>query len=144
MNWLKNKIRNWLFKDEIEKINKTISTTNEILLKIDKITEYVDKSSQKYNNAILLSKKQEELLDECRKTMNSICDIGTDIGFHSDDHSWAVVCIHGKIDYVKFVPMTKKDTMEISRFLKRFEYSNMMIDSPFGYREMIEDMILKS
>jgi len=75
--------------------------------------------------------------------MNSVCDIGTDIGFYSNDHSWAVICIHGKIDYVKFVPMKQSDIREISRFLKRFEWSNRVTDSPFGFKEMIENRIIK-
>lgn len=83
------------------------------------------------------------LLNDCRKTMNSICDVGTDIGFHSTDHSWAVVCIHGKIDYVKFVSLTGQDTNEILRFLKMFEWSDRCTDSPLGFKRMIEDRIVR-
>lgn len=27
--------------------------------------------------------------------MNSMIDVGTDVGFYSDDHSWAVICTKG-------------------------------------------------
>ena len=33
--------------------------------------------------------------------------------------------------------------MEIVRFLKQFQYSNKVIDSPFGFKEMVENYILK-
>ena len=68
---------------------------------------------------------------------------GVDVGFHSDDHSWAVICIAGRPEYVKFLPLKHKDTMEIVRFLKQFQYSNKVIDSPFGFKEMVENYILK-
>lgn len=95
------------------------------------------------NDAKEKQKESYELLNDCRKTMNSVCDIGTDICFHGNDHSWAVICIHGKTDYVKFVPMKQSDVREISRFLKRFEWSNRVTGSPFRLKEMIEDRIVK-
>jgi hypothetical protein len=75
--------------------------------------------------------------------MNSICDVGTDIGLYSDDHSWAVICIHGKVDYVRFIDMRREDVMTITKFLKNFEYSNRVTDSPLNYKVMLEDMIIK-
>ena len=30
-------------------------------------------------------------LDECRKLLNQICDVGVDVGFRGEEHSWAVV-----------------------------------------------------
>lgn len=84
--------------------------------------------------------KENQKLQHQVNILNSVCDIGVDVGLHSKEHSWAVICIHGQMDYVKFVQMTGKDIREIASFLKRFTYSNRCIDSPFKY---INDMILK-
>lgn len=61
--------------------------------------------------------------------MNSMIDVGTDIGFYSDDHSWAVVCIKGHPEYVKFIPLSHRDAHEVLEFLKHFKYSDRVIDS---------------
>ena len=71
------------------------------------------------------------------------CDIGTDVGFRNVDHSWAVICIHGNVDYVRFVDMSHSDVMTIARFLKTFEYSNRVTDSPLGNKKIFEDMIIR-
>ncbi len=133
---IKDKIKEWLFSDELKDIQKLKNN-------YDCLKSVTQNSLVLLNDAKEKQKESYELLNECRKTMNSVCDIGTDIGFHSNDHSWAVICIHGKIDYVKFIPMKQKDIMEILRFLKRFEWSNRVTDSPFGFKEMIEDRIVR-
>jgi hypothetical protein len=82
------------------------------------------------------------LLSDCHKFMNSICDVGVDMGFRDVDHSWAVICIHGNKDYMKFVDMSQADIRTIASFLKQFQYSNRVTDSPLA-KGMIEDMIIK-
>lgn len=47
----------------------------------------------------------------------------------------------GKPEYIKFVPLGGADTREIINFLKRFQYSNHIIDSPFGFRDVIANRI---
>ena len=64
-------------------------------------------------------------------------DIGVDVGFHSDDHSWAVVCIKGHPEYVKFMPIHGEDAKDIIDFLKQFQGSNQVVDSPFYFKDMI-------
>lgn len=145
----KNWIKNWLFKEEINDIKKTIELYESIKDQCGKIKNQCenvfgkfDIATEKVCNAEALHKKSQDLLSDCHKFMNSICDVGTDIGFRSDDHSWAVICIHGKMDYVKFVDMNQKDIQSIANFLKNFEYSNRVTDSPLNKR-WIEDMILR-
>lgn len=74
--------------------------------------------------------------------MNDICDVGVDVA-RDEYHSWAVVCIHGKMDFMKFVPLNHSDIREVAQFLKRFEYSKRVVDSPFAYHGMIEDLIAR-
>ncbi len=68
------------------------------------------------------------LVDDCHKLMNSMTNIGVDIC--SYDHSWAVVCVKGHPEYVKFMELSNKDTREIIDYLNHFKYSNLVIDSP--------------
>lgn len=146
---LKEKLKNWLFKEglnEIENINNRLQAAEKELRVIEETyDECLRRVAQAHNTLceeIDAHHKSHTLLEDCRKFMNSICDIGTDVGFNSDDHSWAVICVHGKMDYVKFVDMSHRDVMEISHFLKRFEHSNRATDSPL-HKNIIEDMIVK-
>lgn len=38
---------------------------------------------------------------------------------------------------MKFLPLSNRDTCEVIEFLKRFGYSNRVIDSPFVFRDMV-------
>ena len=130
---LKEKIKNWLFKEEIKELT-------ELKKNYDKYMSSFEKAKALADEARDMHRKSYDLTSDCRKFMNSICDVGTDVGFKSSDHSWAVICVHGKMDYVKFVDMNHRDVMEIASFLKKFEYSNRVTDSPL-YKIHIEDMI---
>ena len=146
---LKQRIKNWLFKEEIEKIETLIlDVTNLKYIEDNAIEKYAEAKSllsaatvEAIKNKKLMIKSTDEL-NECRKFINKICDVGVDVGF-GDEHSWAVICVAGKPEYVKFMPLTHRDTMEIVKFLKHFQYSNKVIDSPFGYRKMLDDLIIK-
>ena len=147
---LKEKLKNWLFKeelDEIKNIHDRLCVDEENIAAIkstyDECLRKMDRGYREIRDAVDLHDKSHTLLEDCRKLMNSICDVGTDIGFKDTDHSWAVICIHGKMDYVKFVDMSQRDIRSIADFLKNFEYSNRIIDSPLYYRRAFEDLILK-
>ena len=124
---LKEKFKNWFFKEELNDIKETKEKYDELLKSVERARDMHDRSYA--------------LLSDCHKLMNSICDVGTDIGFKSKDHSWAVICVHGKMDYVKFVDMHQSDIRTIASFLKTFEYSNRVTDSPLS-NAAIEDMII--
>ncbi len=131
---LKDKLKNWLFKEELNDIKETKEKYDELLKAVDKAYKMLGKAREMHDES-------HTLLNDCHKFINSICDVGTDIGF-ANDHSWAVICVHGNIDYVKFVDMRQSDIHTIVNFLKSFEYSNRVTDSPLNKR-VIEDMIMK-
>ena len=133
---IKQKIKNWLLSDELDDIQKLKNQYEHMI----KMYEHAESCLIEANKEHM---KSREIIVDCHKYMNSICDVGTDIGLYSDDHSWAVICIHGKIDYVKFIDMRREDVMSIAKFLKNFEYSNRITDSPLNYKAMLEDMIIK-
>ena len=104
--------------------------------------EKLDKKYIDYRFAEIRAKEAINLADECRKTMNKICEVGTDIGFHSKEHSWAVICINGNKEYVKFMPLTGQDAREVMKFLKLFQYSQHTIDSPLAFRDMVKHELM--
>ena len=135
---IKDIIKQWLLKDELKEIAKikSFKTDYDYLVNISR------RSLSLLNEAKDREEKSYTLLDDCHKFMNSICDVGTDIGYRDVDHSWAVICVHGARDYIKFVDMRQSDIRAIVSFLKTFERANRVTDSPF-HNSQIEDMILK-
>ena len=125
---IRNKLKNWLFADEIQRINN-IEKSIEVAAHALKMSSFK------------LDKSQKEV-EECRKLVTQMIDMGVDVGFHSDDHSWAVVCIAGHPEYVKFLPLTHRDARSVLDFLKQFRYSKQVIDSPFGFKSMLKDRFL--
>ena len=122
---LREKLRNWLFTEELSKLESAEEKYKEAEDLCKRATGYFKAAKEEYAWGI-------QLTDECQKMMNSMVDVGIDVGFHSDDHSWAVVCIKGHPEYVKFAPLLHNDARDILDFLKRFEYSNRVVDSPFN------------
>lgn len=132
---IKQKIKNWLFADELKNIQ-------ELQDKYEHVITMYEHSENLLWEARNEHVKSRDIVVDCHKYMNSICDVGTDVGLYND-HSWAVICIHGKVDYVRFIDMRHEDVMSIAKFLKTFEYSNRITDSPLGYKHYLEDMIIK-
>jgi hypothetical protein len=139
---LKEKLKNWLLKEELNDLKELKEKFEYTQWVYNESCRQLERAQTVMNEARDMHDKSRTLVSDCHKFMNSICDVGTDIGFCSDDHSWAVICIHGKMDYVKFVDMGQKDIQSIANFLKNFEYSNRVTDSPLNKR-WIEDMILR-
>ncbi len=133
---LKEKFKNWLFKEEINDIKETKEKYDELLKSVHQAYQILYKAEEMHD-------KSHALLADCHRFMNSVCDVGTDVGYKYTDHSWAVICIHGKRDYVKFVDMNQSDIRTIASFLKTFEYSNRITDSPIGHKPIFEDMIVE-
>lgn len=76
-------------------------------------------------------------------TIENVVHIGTDVRQfpNNREHSWAVVCIEGKINIVKFVDLDRKDAREVLDFLKHFEGGRNCIDVP--NKEMFYDGLFK-
>lgn len=126
---IKERIKEWLFSSEIQRINQ--------------LEKQIEDSTNRLRLASIQLGNSEKEIEECRRLLTQFVDMGVDVGFHSDDHSWAVICIAGKPEYVKFMPLTHKDVKCVLDFLKQFQYSRQIIDSPFAFREMVKDRILK-
>lgn len=137
---LKDKLKKWLFSDEIKRLEVL-----EVCYKdqIEWCKERADDVYRASEKSRLNYQKCEKELEECRKLLTQFCEIGTDVGFLDNEHSWAVICIAGKPEYVKFMPLNHRDAHDVLNFLKRFQYSKHIIDSPIAFRQMVKDRILK-
>lgn len=125
---LKNQLKYWLFSSEIQRMNS--------------MEKSIEDAVNRFRMASIQLNNAEKEVEECRKLVTQLLDIGVDVGFHTEDHSWAVICIAGKPEYVKFLPLNYRDAKDVLRFLKQFEYSKQIIDSPLGFKSMLKDRIL--
>lgn len=126
---LRNKLKNWLFASEIQRINS--------------MEKSIEDAVHRFRIASVQLNDAEKEVEECRKLLAQLVDIGVDVGFHSEEHSWAVICIAGKQEYVKFLPLNSGDARDVLRFLKQFEYSKRIVDSPIAFKSMLKNKFLE-
>lgn len=131
---IRDKLRLWLLEDDLFQVEVAKKSYN------DAVEKYEYANRQLADTAITY-KNSHKLVDDCHQLMNSMMDVGTDIHLHND-HSWAVVCIKGHPEYVSFMPLSSGDARDVIRFLQHFKYSNRVIDSPIGFKNMINDYIM--
>ena len=117
MTNIKALIKNWLFKEEIEKLNN-------IFQKQQKLENAIVEARENYNRAYNSLTDTKEVLARC-------LDVGVDYNARYGD-SWAVISIKGKPDTVRFIVLESQTAREMHEFLKRFEQSNVIFDSPFS------------
>ena len=75
---------------------------------------------------------------EMKKMYNQLTDVAVDVGFHDSEHSWAVVCIAGRPEYVKFIPLSRADARTVMNFLRQFQYSQLIVDSPLRFKDELQ------
>ena len=113
MSWLKCKIKNWIreevFKEELEDFR---------FMKLQCM------------NASAHSDRALHEVDEMKLLYQSITNVGVDVDHNR--HSWAVICIDGRPEYVNFVDLTGAEARDIKSFINRFNKKKVMVDSPFG------------
>lgn len=128
---LREKLKNWLFKEELEDL-KTVRELYEVARNIERQAKHTyDKAAKEHFDSV--------------KFMESVLDIGVDMSLpKSQEDSWAVVCIKGHPEYVKFVNLTGQDASQVLQFLKHFEQSNVTVDSPVHFRQMFENRFVEN
>lgn len=136
-NKIRDKLRQRLFAEELSKFKTAEQNYKEAEDLYSRSARYLNAAKDEYTWSL-------KMVDDCHQLMNSIMDVGTDVGFCSDDHSWAVVCIKGHPEYVKFIPLSHKDARDVLDFLKRFRYSDRVIDSLFAFRDMVDHCIIEN
>jgi len=128
--WLKIKLRNYL------EIDKDIKTVKDKLInhqvanenQFDNLNGWLKNKHENINNDIVHC---QDSINAIHKTLENVIHIGTDVRINEREHSWAVICIEGKINIVKFVDIGKNDAKYILDFLKQFEAGRHCIDTPY-------------
>lgn len=132
---LKEKIRKWLLEilqPDIDALKNEINESNATL----KIAQ------SNCNDATRQLKISTQQNEEMKKMYNQITDVAVDVGFHDLEHSWAVVCVAGRPEYVKFMPLNNSDARTVMDFLKHFQYSQHIIDSPLRFKDMMREYFI--
>lgn len=138
----------------MKKIIQKIKSRLVHFLEIDTISDRIEKNAKTMQNeADYLNRRICEMRSEIKhlresinvlhKTIENIVHVGCDIYETplENNHSWAVVCIEGRMNIVKFVHLDGRTAQEILRFLKNFEAGKRCIDSP--HSAMMENMLFK-
>ena len=143
-NWLRIKLRDFLDIRNLESNFKDHETFNSIRF-ADIESDIHDKSSylrKLINNSTNDISHWQEFINVLHNTIENVVHIGTDVAVNPDyGRSWAVVCIEGKLNIVKFVDLDRRDGMEVLRFLKQFEAGKHCIDAP--HKEFFLEGIFK-
>jgi len=142
-NWLRFKLRDFLGVGDIESNFKDHETFNSIRFSdiesdIHDKTTYLRKLINE--NAKYISHFQNSV-NVLHNTVENVVHIGTDVCKPDQGHSWAVVCIEGKMNIVKFVDLNRQDARGILEYLKHFEAGRHCIDTP--YKEMFMEGLFK-
>lgn len=128
---LKEKIRKWLLEilqPDIDALKNEIDESN-TTLKI---------ATNNCNDATRQLKISIQQSEDMKKMYNQITDVAVGVGFHDSEHSWAVVCIAGRPEYVKFIPLSGADARTVMNFLRQFQYSRLIVDSPLRFKDELQ------
>ena len=128
---LKEKIRKWLLEILQPDIDALKNEINESNTRLNFATSSCDEAARQSHISI----QQNE---EMKKMYNQITDVAVDVGFHDLEHSWAVVCIAGRPEYVKFIPLSGADARTVMNFLRQFQYSQPIVDSPLRFKDKLQ------
>jgi len=140
--WLKTKLRNFLeidndiktVKDKL--INHQVANENQF----DNLNDWLKNKHENIKNDISHLQESIKIL---HNTVENVVHIGTDVREYNNnrEHSWAVVCVEGNVNIVKFVDLNRNDSRYVLDFLKQFEAGKHCIDTP--RKELFYDGMFK-
>ena len=138
--WVREKMRKFLGISDFE--NKVIEYMKANNVEINNLYGRINDNDHKLNQKLNFEiDGQDARIKVLHNTIENVVHIGTDVGVHQREHSWAIICIEGKMNIVKFVSLDRNDAMDTLRFLKQFEAGKHCIDTP--YKQMFEDGLFK-
>ena len=107
-------------------INNHISTNKN---QFDNLNGWIDNNNRNTRNDISHLQESIKIL---HNTVENVVHIGTDVREYNNDreHNWAVICVEGKVNIVKFVDLNRNDSRYVLDFLKQFEAGKHCIDTP--------------
>lgn len=136
------KIKEWIRNKLIKFLGIDLLSTE-----LKREIKWVDQNlTDRINNEVKYLKNDinhlQDSVNTLHNTVENVVHIGTDVRRNEyDGHSWAVICIEGKMNLVKFVDLGRKDMMDVMQFLKRYEAGRHCVDVP--YSQMFYDGLFK-
>lgn len=128
--WIRNKFVQFIMLDKveehlIEEIIRLDKNDNTLKSAIESIKSDLSKTNKTVSN-------NGEDINILHNTIKSVVSVGADVypNEMNRDRSWAVICIEGNYNIVKFIDMHGTDYRYIMNFLKQFEGSRMVVDAP--------------
>lgn len=105
---------------------------NDVREHCNRLDERINSTNNDLNYVGQKLKLTQEELDIVKNTLRNIVSVGADVvpANMSRDSSWAVVCIEGNCNIVKFIDLKGKDFHYILDVLKQYDGSRMCIDAP--------------
>lgn len=162
INWIKNKLRAWLkemveLDEAMSRVGRAVKDVeSDILYKTDvrfrdvesevsRISGLSNQNKDKINSVRRSTNSMRSQLDDTSKAMSdvyktveSVVSLGADIQPNSHhDRSWAVICVEGKMNIVKFLPLDHRDARDMLQYLRRFKTSKSVIDTPPFWNDFI-------
>jgi uncharacterized protein YbaA (DUF1428 family) len=131
--WLKTKIIKFL------EIDKDRENYNDFIYSNNKNINNIKTDIQGFRNSVELQTNRfyerfqhnDEAISTLHNTIENVVHIATDIEYReTNSRSWAVVCVEGKINIVKFIDLNGRDAREIMMYLKQYEAGRHCIDFP--------------
>ncbi|WP_079709796.1 hypothetical protein [Paraliobacillus ryukyuensis] len=116
------------------KIQKHIGITELKEKRQDDIVRNEQKFSTLFSRLNQLQDQNQKIIEENNILMKQF-NISADIN-HYENHSWAIISIQGKPEYVKFIDLSNQDMRSVHSFLKQFERTNRSIDSPLRFLKL--------
>ena len=144
-DWLRIKLREFLGVDNLESSFIDHETFNSLRFHdIEKDSNDKDAYLRKLinDNSKDISHFQESV-NILHNTVENVVHIGTDVREpkYNNDRSWAIICVEGKLNLVKFVSLDARNARDLIQYLKQFEGGRHCIDTP--YSEIFYDGLFK-
>lgn len=114
----------WLFKEQFQEVEKRCKD--------------LDNAIHKQEYAALEAKIHSERI---HKLIGNI-DVSVDVNPYSG--SWAIISLQGgKTDYIKFVSLDDWDLVEIAKFLRQYDRTNVKVDASPSDRHILNEQIYR-
>jgi|GEM_PF-4021609 len=128
-----------MFKKIRSTIRNKLTTYFTQLLDINKIKNTIEDGDRGIYKELYEISKNANLIEQdivlIKNELEELVSVGADIypyrNHGSNDRSWAVVCVGGKLDYVRFIDLGRQEITYLRDFLRQFEYSRRVIDCPY-------------
>ena len=142
-NWIRSKLMDYLgINNLINILDKHIDNNDNSFRELTNTVYSLNSSTRKeLKNDI---SHFQESVNVLHNTVENVVHIGTNVcqtGKYNNKRSWAVICVEGKMNLVKFVSLDAKSIRDLLQYLKQFEAGRHCIDTP--HPEIFYDGLFK-